>query len=168
MPASLSAKIPAATASWKLLSIERTHLAGKPNSFSKSNAPPLAANLIACEADVKRSKRWFPSGDLITNSTCLSICFCWVSDETGSIILRPDKISSKMPSRKILSQLPGPPAAIPLMTTDLCPPADLSEEAEDSSWAEPVGVTVKQAGISPRLFSTGVAFPVTQPTNAGL
>ena len=118
MPASFSANIPAAIASWKERSIERTHLAGRPNSFSKSNAPPRAESLMACSGEVKRSKRWLPSGDLITNSTCLSICFCWISRLTGSIILRPDKISSKTPSRKILSQLPGPPAAIPLITMD--------------------------------------------------
>ena len=85
-------------------------------------------------------------------------------------ILRPDKISSKIPSRKILSQLPGPPAAIPLMTTDLCSPqpAGTSPDTGFSSRAGPAGVTAKQAGISPWLFSTGVALPVTQPTKAGL
>ncbi len=161
MPASLRARIPAAIASWKERSIERTHLAGRPNSFSKSNAPPLAASLMACIGEVKRSKRWLPSLDLMTNSTCLSICFCWISAETGSIMLRPERISSSTPSRKILSQLPGPPAAIPLMTTDFLPP--LLEAVHAQAGASATGaVTV------PSAFSTGVALPVTQFTKAGL
>ena len=151
--------MPAAIASWKLRSMERTHLAGKPNSFSKSNAPPLANNLMACEGEVKRSKRWLPSLDLMTNSTCLSICFCWVSDDTGSIILRPDKISSKIPSRKILSQLPGPPAAIPLMTTDLC----------KSDLVSDVGCAAAACtGVAGACAADCTTCGATQLTNAGL
>ena len=150
--------MPAAIASWKERSIERTHLAGRPNSFSASNAPPLAANLMAWLGEVKRSKRWFPSLDLITNSTCLSICFCWISAETGSIKLRPERISSNTPSRKIRSQLPGPPAAIPLITTSL------SQQFLPEAWAG----AAWQEQEAPSSFSTGVAVPVTQFTKAGL
>ena len=112
--------MPAAIASWKQRSIDATHLAGRPNSFSKSKLPALAASLMACSGELKCSMRWLPSLDLMTISTFLSICFCWISLLTGSIKLRPCKISSSTPSRKTLSQLPGPPAAIPLMTTSLC------------------------------------------------
>ena len=162
MPASLRAKIPAAIANWKERSIERTHLAGRPNSFSASNAPPRAANLMAWLGEVKRSKRWLPSLDLITNSTCLSICFCWISADTGSIKLRPDKISSNTPSRKMRSQLPGPPAAIPLMTMSL------SQQFLASAKAGAAAAQVAVQEEAPNSFSTGVAVPVTQFTKAGL
>ena len=163
MPASFRAKMPAAMASWKLRSMERTHLAGRPNSFSRSNAPPLAANLMACIGEVKRSMRWLPSLDLMTNSTCLSICFCWISELTGSIILRPERISSSTPSRKILSQLPGPPAAIPLMTIDFLP-----QGVPSLAGAETLHAQVVFSFTVPAAFSVGVALPVTQFTNAGL
>ena len=118
---------------------------------------------MACIGEVKRSKRWLPSLDLMTNSTCLSICFCWISALTGSIMLRPCKISSSTPSRKTRSQLPGPPAAIPLMTTDFW--------AQQPFWA--AGAEVLQAHTvlsftAPSAFSAGVALPVTQFTKAGL
>ena len=115
---------------------------------------------MACAADVKRSNRWLPSLDLMTNSTCLSICFCWISADTGSIILRPDRISSNTPSRKILSQLPGPPAAIPLITMDLR--ADSSDDFVETGCTHACCVTQAAA------FSDEVAFPVTQSTKAGL
>ena len=141
--------------------MDRTHLAGKPNSFSKSKAPPRADNLIACEAEVKRSKWWFPSGDFTTNSTCLSICFCCISALTGSIIFRPERISSNTPSRKILSQLPGPPAAIPLITIDFL--------FISSSSTSPV---VWQAQVvfwlAPNASTAAGAFCLTQFTKAGL
>ena len=157
MPASFNAKIPAAIANWKLRSIERTHLAGRPNSFSKSKAPPRAANLMAWLAEVNRSKRWLPSLDLMTNSTCLSICFCWISADTGSIILRPDKISSNTPSLKIRSQLPGPPAAIPLITIFLC----------IQSVAPAFKVDAVCTGVCTGV-SAEVAAGLTQRTKAGL
>ncbi len=146
-------------ANWKERSMDLTHLAGKPNSFSKSNAPPRAHNLMACEADVKRSMRWFPSGDLMTNSTCLSICFCWVSLLTGSIMLRPERISSSTPSRKILSQLPGPPAAIPLITIDFF---INSSSSSVSGHAVAAGICLPCAWIS------ADALDVTQFIKAGL
>ena len=138
--------------------MDLTHLAGKPNSFSKSKPPPRAASLMACVGEVKRSKRWFPSLDLMTNSTCLSICFCWISLLTGSIILRPDKISSSTPSRKILSQLPGPPAAIPLITIDFC--------FIDSSSS--VSLHAHAAEVLPAACTACGALEVTQFTKAGL
>ena len=117
---------------------------------------------MAWLGEVKRSKRWLPSLDLITNSTCLSICFCWISADTGSIKLRPDKISSNTPSRKMRSQLPGPPAAIPLMTMSL------SQQFLASAKAGAAAAQVAVQEEAPNSFSTGVAVPVTQFTKAGL
>ena len=144
-------------ASWNERSMERTHLAGRPNSFSGSKAPLRAKSLIACSGEVKRSKWWFPSGDFTTNSTCLSICFCWISRLTGSIMLRPDKISSNTPSRKTLSQLPGPPAAIPLITIDFF------INSSSSSWSCVCTLEILTCSLT-----SSDALEVTQFTKAGL
>ena len=74
--------------------------------------------------------------------------------------MRPERISSNTPSRKILSQLPGPPAAIPLMTTDFLP---LLAAGAETRHAQVLGVSA-----APAAFSAAVALPVTQFTKAGL
>ncbi len=54
-----------------------------------------------------------PVGDLTTRMMFLSICFARHSPGMGSIMFLPARISSRLASRNILSQVPGVPPAMP-------------------------------------------------------
>ena len=162
--------MPAAMAKVKLGSMDFTHFAGTPNSFSKSNSPFLAANLTDWETSVSFSTLWFPTRDFTTYSMFLLICLSCSLTEIFSIKFLPCKISSRLPSRKTFCQLPGVPAAMPLMATCtsqgfLAGAAQAHTEAE-ASWAgalKPAAATKAGLNIVSSLFISVLLQSIQMP-----